>query len=322
MARLSCSEEANVTEDRISFGIGLDMPWGVRGGFHRGPLGDTLDSSLANFCRRYGQDIQHVFLAFQPKDFRRFKADDYQEAFAAFYEAWPGQPTRVLHHTMLNLAGGLDYQREALLDFTNALVERFGIRWVNEDVGIWSLDGKSLPYPLPPILNQRSLDEVTWVARNAKDRLAVPLLLEFPGFTEGSSLILGTMHAFDFFRDLAEGSDALVTLDTGHLLSYLVLIGRHPDWSDLARLPLDRCFEIHLAGSELQNGRFRDMHHGVLLDEQLELLAWLAPRCPRLRAVTYEDPRFLDDGSLHPDTRASYQRLRGMMADLAEEAPC
>ena len=36
------------------------------------------------------------------------------------------------------------------------------------------------------------------------ERLAVPLLVEFPGFSDGASFLLGRLHAYDFFRRVVE----------------------------------------------------------------------------------------------------------------------
>jgi uncharacterized protein (UPF0276 family) len=142
-------------------------------------------------------------------------------------------------------------------------------------------------------------------------RLPVPLLVEFPGFSEGNSLVLGTMHAYDFFRRVVEETGSPATLDVGHLLSYQWLRGRRREamYDELDRLPLDHCFEIHLSGCSIVGGRFHDAHHGVLLDEQLELLGRLGPRCSNLRAVTYEDPKFDGDGALIPEAVAGFEHL-------------
>jgi uncharacterized protein (UPF0276 family) len=127
------------------------------------------------------------------------------------------------------------------------------------------------------------------------------------------------VHAYDFFRIVVEETGSPATLDVGHLLSYQWLRGRRGEalFGELDLLPLDHCFEIHLSGCAIADGRFLDMHHGVLLDEQLDLLGRLAPRCPHLRAVTYEDPRFDDDGALLPETAPSFERLRATARSLA-----
>ena len=54
-------------------------------------------------------------------------------------------------------------------------------------------------------------------------------------------------------------------------------------------LPLSRCLELHLSGCEIRDGALLDLHHGILLDEQIELLDRLIDLCPNLVGVTYED---------------------------------
>jgi len=127
------------------------------------------------------------------------------------------------------------------------------------------------------------------------------------------------MHAYDFFRRVVEETGSPATLDVGHLLSYQWLRGRRGEdlFAELERLPLDRCFEIHLSGCAVVDGRFFDAHHGVLLEEQVQLLQRLAPRCPHLRAITYEDPRFDEEGALTPESVAGFERLRAGVGGIA-----
>ena len=70
-------------------------------------------------------------------------------------------------------------------------------------------------------------------------------------------------------------------------------------------------------GPLIEDGAFMDYHHGVLMPEQLEMLALLLPRCPALRVVTYEDPRFDDDGLLRPDAVGPFEALKEMVARWA-----
>ena len=126
------------------------------------------------------------------------------------------------------------------------------------------------------------------------------------------SLVIGDLDAYDFFRVLAEATDAPVTLDVGHLLSWRWWRGLRGEdlYGDLDRLPLGRCFEIHLSGCHIDGDRFVDAHHGDVLAEQIELLGRLLPRCPNLRAVTFEDPRLDGAGALLPSSADSWRRLR------------
>jgi uncharacterized protein (UPF0276 family) len=114
---------------------------------------------------------------------------------------------------------------------------------------------------------------------------------------------------------VATGADVSVTLDTGHLLSYRWINGHRGEalYEGLDRLPLDLCKEIHLSGCAVRQGRFLDLHNGVLLDEQLEMLDRLLALCPNLRGVTYEDPVPEWNGNLPAAARPNVERLRRRM---------
>jgi uncharacterized protein (UPF0276 family) len=296
-----------------SFGVGLDMPWGRAPGFvTAADRRDVASADVAAFVDGHADVFDHVFLSWQPKDRSRLDARAFFDAYDDFFaRAAPRYRTRALHHTALNLGALEPYDRSELYALTNALIERYRFEWVNEDLGIWSLRGKPLPYPLPPYLCDDGLKAAVKNVSEAMSALAAPLLVEFPGFAEGTSLIFGDWHAYDFFDALAEETGALVTLDTGHLLSYQWLRGARGDalLDDIERLPLDRCFEIHLSGCAVRESRFYDLHDGTLLPEQLALLDRLLESCPNVRAVTYEDPRFLADGTLRPENADSLRQL-------------
>jgi uncharacterized protein len=292
----------------IGLGVGLDMPWDETKGFGAGGASPAVLAYLKGQAARFS----HLFVSWQPRDRGRLDPKHYYPAYDHLFDQLGDRyPTRALHHTALNLGALEAYDRAELVDFTNALVERYRFQWVNEDLGLWSLNGKSLPYPLPPYLTESGLAAAIRNVREVQARLSAPLLVEFPGFSDGLAFFIGRRHAFDFFRQLAEETGVAVTLDTGHLLSYQWLVGRREEdlFGDLERLPLEQCFEIHLSGCAIADGRFHDLHHGVLLREQIELLERLAPLCPNLRAVTYEDPVFDDAGSPSPPTHRSVELL-------------
>ncbi|MEU7166455.1 DUF692 family multinuclear iron-containing protein [Streptomyces morookaense] len=304
---------------RLGLGVGMDLPWGARTGFRETDDGGDITPRVRTFLERHAGDFAYSFFAFQPRHRARLRTADYVTAYDRLYAAMPGLHTRAFHHTLLNMGTPEAYDRRPAAEFANALHARYGYYWVVEDLGIWSLQGRPLPYPLPPVLTEEGLRLATANARQARELLEPPLHVEFPGFTEGGSFVLGGLDGFDYFRRLAEDADVHVTLDVGHVLSYQWLKGRtgRAMFDELERLPLDRCRELHLSGCQIVNGKFRDLHHGILLDEQIELTRHLLPRCPNLLGVTYEDPVYGDDGELVEKSRRNYARLRDLVTAWA-----
>jgi uncharacterized protein (UPF0276 family) len=307
---------------RPGLGVGMDLPWGDTFGFTRDPVrGDGPTPRTRAFLEK-AQGWTHFFASWQPRNRSRLDAQEYFEAFDAVFDLLDPSCIRALHQTTFNLGGAGHYDRAAVVDFTNQLIARYGIAWVNEDLGIWSLAGRQMPYPLPPYPTDAGLECAIANTRFVQERLAAPLLVEFPGFAEDTRIVEGPWHAYDFFRELIEQSDTAATLDTGHLLSYQWLLGKRGDalFDDLDRLPLKACFEIHLSGCQIVGDRFIDAHHGVLLDEQLRMLSVLLERCPNVRAITYEDPRFDAQGALIPKARPSWERLQSTVAQWTPQA--
>jgi hypothetical protein len=304
-------------QTRLGLGVGLDLPWGAPIGFVHDPArGDTIAPGVVRFLRAHEATFSHFFCSFQPKNRSRLDPADYLAAYDSLFEAIPSHRVRALHQTTFNLGALEPYDRGRIIDFTNALIERHRFAWVNEDLGLWSLRGKPLPYPLPPYLTPRGLEAAVRNTCEVQRALAAPLLVEFPGFSEGTNVVLGGMHAYDFFARVVEDSGSPATLDTGHLLSYQWLRGKRGEalYDELDRLPLGSCFELHLSGCQVTGDRFFDHHHGILMDEQIELLARLLPLCPRLRAITYEDPRFDEGGNLIPEALPNFERLVALVS--------
>lgn len=90
-----------------------------------------------------------------------------------------------------------------------------------------------------------------------------------------------------YFAAVAEASDSGIVLDL-HNLWCNQLNGRQSVAHALAQLPLERVWEIHLAGG-MQHGRYwLDAHSGAIPDEVLDIAASLMPRLPQLGALIFE----------------------------------
>lgn len=299
----------------------MNLPWGHDIGFD--PVTGGPRAKVTRFLERHHGDFAYMFFAFQPRGAVRLAAEHYLPAYESLVAPLPRDMPIAFHHGCLNL-GAIDesHDRTAVYRFTNILTEHLGFRWVVEDLGIWSLRGVPMPYPLPPVLTADSVARVSENVREAREQLLAPLHIEFPGFMDNVTFAVGDMDAYSYFAAVAEAADAWVTLDVGHLLSYRWFQGHRGDalFDDLSELPLDRCRELHLSGCTILGNRFMDLHHGVLLDEQIELCARLLQRCPQLIAVTYEDPRYDSEGTLIRKSLPNLARLREAVAVWAQRS--
>ena len=141
------------------------------------------------------------------------------------------------------------------------------------------------------------------------EALRAPLVVEFPGFER---IPEGNLDAYDAFRQVIERSGCACNLDTGHLLTWRWLRGHRGEalLDGLDRLPLEHAIELHCAGVVQTGDRLIDAHHGVLHALQHQLVDRLLERCPNLRAVTYEDPRYDANGVLPAPAAASLDALQ------------
>lgn len=294
-------------------GVGLDLPWSAPYGI----VGGQVSSRTLAFLEREGHRFSQAFVSWQPPDRGVPRLEDVLEPFQAFFDRVP-HATRTLHQTAFNLAG-TGYDRGPLIELTNALIERFGFAWVNEDLGCWSVGGWSLPYPQAPFLTEQAVRHCAAVCRQVDAALQAPLVVEFPGY---EVVPPGPLDAYAFFRQVIERSGCACTLDTGHLLTWRWLRGHRGEalLDGLEALPLEHAVELHCAGVVETGEQLVDAHHGVLVDLQLELVERLIALCPNLRVVTYEDPRFDDAGQLPAPAAHSLAALEQRLADF-EPAP-
>jgi len=301
----------------MGLGVGMDLPWGAPIGFD--PLTNRVTDRVERYLRRDIDKFAYLFFAFQPRGFWALDPASYVDAYRSLRALLPVDLPWAFHHTILNLGSVEEYDRTRIFDFTNALIAEFGFAWVVEDIGIWSMGGMPMPYPQPPYFTADALDVVVRNVAEAVNALDAPLHIEFPGVTDKVTIVVGDMDAYDYFKMLAERADAWVTIDVGHLLGWRWLTGhRGADlYEELSRLPLDRCRELHLSGCGISRGRFLDLHHGVLMDEQLDLTELLLERCPNLVGVTYEDPRYDDAGRLVEKSLPNVERLRALVGEWA-----
>jgi uncharacterized protein (UPF0276 family) len=97
----------------------------------------------------------------------------------------------------------------------------------------------------------------------------------------------GEMPDGDFLAAVARSADCGLLLDLHNVLCN-ARNGRQPVAELIRALPLERVWELHLAGGESEDGFYLDAHAGVPDPELMELAAEVVPRLPNLAAIVFE----------------------------------
>jgi uncharacterized protein len=112
-----------------------------------------------------------------------------------------------------------------------------------------------------------------------------PFLVETP--TNYLQPVPGDLDDGEYVATIAAEADCGILLDL-HNIWTNERNGRQPVEDFLAALPLERVWEVHLAGGFETDGYYLDAHVGPIDPELLDLASHVLPRLPRVRAVIYE----------------------------------
>lgn len=138
---------------------------------------------------------------------------------------------------------------------------------------------------LPPCPTEAGVERAVAAVRAHQSRHRVPFGIEtgvnylrpLPGHLPDSEVV----------ARVAEGAGCGILLDL-HNLWCNERNGREPVADALARLPLERVTEVHLAGGTTWNGWYLDGHSGLVDGALLDIAARVLPMLANVRAVVFE----------------------------------
>ncbi|HJL04818.1 MAG TPA: DUF692 family protein [Polyangiaceae bacterium LLY-WYZ-15_(1-7)] len=258
-------------------GVGLDAQYA-----------DEYPGGLVGFCAGLRPALSHLSIVSLRSE----------EEAHAFRRDCAG-PLPIVHHLSAVAPadpGGPDLRRFAELD---GISRALGALWSCEDVGIWSLGPRALPYFTAPLLSREGVEHVAAGVREMLRRGSVPFAAENPSFT----IAAGELSLGAYFRALASRTGCDLVADLSHVYSYALCSGADP-LAVADAFPMEPVVELHVAGgrvSEEDPRRYVDSHSDPILPEVLELVERVAARAPRLRAVTYEIGVGLDREAIERD---------------------
>lgn len=140
-------------------------------------------------------------------------------------------------------------------------------------------------YMLPPLQTNEGVQAAVNSIKSMQSNLPVPIAVE----TGVNYLRNISGHITDgkFFARVTEQADCGILLDLHNLLTNQTN-GRQSMDDFLNEIPLDRVFELHVAGGKMRGDYYIDSHSTRIPDNLFEIAKKLIPNLPNLGAIIFE----------------------------------
>ena len=198
-------------------------------------------------------------------------------------------PQRVLTHGVGYPVGGMICDQQEHVEEFRIWNEELGASWTSEHLSILQVAGARGPVPcgflMPPLQTEAG---VRLAARNIAKRAAA-LHLPF-AFETGVNYFVRReeeMPDGEFFAAVAQEADCGILLDLTNLWIN-EKNGRAKISEVIAQLPLERVWEVHLAGVEMERGYWVDAHSRGVDPELAAIVGDVMGSLPNLGAIIFE----------------------------------
>jgi len=211
----------------------------------------------------------------------------------------------VLTHGLAMSVGGFDaWDPDYLRDLGDFLL-RAGTPWHSEHLCFTRVDGTCLHELLPLPFTREAVRHTVARAKDLQARLPVPLLLENITYPAGAGP--PGRGGADFITAGFEGAEAGWLSDVNNVYVNALNFGFDPKaW--LARMPLERVAQLHIAGHKKFGEITVDTHGAEVIDPVIELMQWTLARLGRPVPVLLERDNHIPDFELLLAERARLQR--------------
>lgn len=194
-------------------------------------------------------------------------------------------PGRKLVHSVGTPVGGSVRANAAQLPLLRETVQALGSPWTSEHLSFNLTADFFTGFFLPPRQTEAGIELYVDAICALRDELGVPLAIETGvNYLRPRDDEIGDG---EFMARVAEAADCGILLDLHNIYSN-ALNGRQPVQRFLSALPLDRVWELHLAGGFDVEGFWIDAHSGAIPEPLHEICVDVVPALPRLKAIVFE----------------------------------
>lgn len=249
---------------------------------------------------KLNKDLVNVLLI-EPQTFwfHRFSKKEPYQIDNRASETIKNLPYQKLIHGVANPVGGSVLPDSLQFPPFVKMIYELNSCWASEHLSFSKVQGPegifNTGFLLPPRQTLKGVDVAVQSIKTLSDHMPVPLAVETGvNYLKPRS---DEMADGEFIARVVEQANCGIVLDL-HNIWTNEINGRQHVNDFLKQIPLDRVWEIHLAGGEEEEGYWLDAHSGPIPDELLKLSHSVIPKLPNLHAIILElYPSYLPQNS-------------------------
>ena len=248
-------------------------------------VGITYSSSIEPLLRSHPQLVDVLEIEPQTAWIKSLGSPRPYRANEDVFEHLRTLPGRKLIHSVGAPVGGTMQPEAAQLDLLRETIHYFDSPWASDHLSFNQTPEFATGFFLPPRQTPEGVKTVTTSIRALQDALGVPICVE-----TGANYLRTRPEELpdgEFVARVIEAADCGLLLDLHNIFTNSVN-GRQPIDDYLDQLPLERVWEVHLAGGMELDGFYLDAHSGAIPDALYAVTQRLMPRLPNLGAIIFE----------------------------------
>ncbi len=194
-------------------------------------------------------------------------------------------PEKKLVHSVGLPVGGTFRGDTTQIDLLVQNIHDFNAPWASEHLGFNATSEFHTGFFLPPAQTEQGIKRAVDSINFLQQQLPVPFAVE----TGVNYLkpIKGQIPDGEFIARIITQAGCGLLLDI-HNLYANELNGRQTIAEFLKQIPLDKVWEVHLAGGFEMDGFYLDAHSGSMPQRLIEIAHEVVAQLPNLKAITYE----------------------------------
>jgi uncharacterized protein (UPF0276 family) len=216
----------------------------------------------------------------------------------------------VMHGVSLSI-GSTDALDLAYLNALKALIDRVQPAWFSDHLCWTGVQGINLHDLMPLPYTEEAIAHVVERVQRVQELIGRQMLLE--NVSSYANFCDSQLAEWEFLREVAERADCLILLDINNI--YVSAFNHNFDpYAYLEAIPVERVWQIHLAGHTKQGDLIIDTHDHPIADPVFALYAAAVRRFGRVSTMIERDDRI-------PPLSALIDEL-AKVRDIAERQLC